>query len=107
VLDEAAGWPTMLLALLDGVVAVSMTLWFVDVVRRRWCSHGPMLGWAARGSYAAYIVHPLVLTSLMVLLAPAALAPEIKFVLVSAAGIAACFTIGYALTRVPGISKVL
>jgi len=34
-------------------------------------------------------------------------APEIKFVLVATAGAAACFTAGYALTRVPGISKVL
>ncbi len=43
----------------------------------------------------------------MVLFAWVALAPEIKFVLVAAAGVAVCFTAGYALTRVPGISKVL
>lgn len=43
----------------------------------------------------------------MVLFAWVAPAPEIKFVLVAAAGVAACFTAGYALTRAPGISKVL
>ncbi len=43
----------------------------------------------------------------MVALAAPALAPEAKFVLVAPAGVAACFTAGYALTRVPGISKVL
>ncbi len=36
-----------------------------------------------------------------------ALAPQIKFLLVAAAGVSACFLAGYALTRVPGISKVL
>ena len=43
----------------------------------------------------------------MVLFATVPLAPAIKFVLVAAAGVAACFMAGYALTRVPGISKVL
>ena len=68
---------------------------------------GPLLGRAARASYATYLIHPLALTTVMVLLAPVALAPEIKFVLVAIAGVAACFMVGYALTRVPGISKVL
>ncbi|MGE5287831.1 MAG: acyltransferase family protein [Micromonosporaceae bacterium] len=107
VLNAATGWPTMLFALLDGMVAVSLTLWFISWVRRRWPSHGPLLGKAARASYAAYIIHPLVLTTVMVLFASAALAPEIKFVLVAMAGAAACFVVGHALTRVPGISKVL
>jgi glucan biosynthesis protein C len=107
VLNAATGWPTMLFAILDGTVAVSLTLWFISWVRRRWPSHGPLLGKAARACYATYIVHPLVLTTVMVLFASVALAPEIKFVLVAIAGVAACFIAGYALTRVPGISKVL
>jgi hypothetical protein len=49
----------------------------------------------------------LVLTAFMVAFAWVALAPEIKFILVAVAGVAACFTAGYALTRVPGIAKVL
>jgi len=107
VLNEAAGWPTIPFALLYGVVSVSLTVWFVDWVRTRWPGHGPLIGGAARGSYAAYLVHPLVLTAVMVLLAPVALVPEIKFVLVSIGGVSACFAVGYALTRVPGVSRVL
>ncbi len=107
VLDEGAGWPTMLFALLDGVVAVSLSLWLVAWIRRRWRSHGPLLGKAARASYATYVFHPLVLTTIMVLLAPVAVAPEVKFVVVSAVGTVVCFTVGYALIRVPGISRVL
>ncbi len=99
--------PTMVFALLDGVIAVTGTLWFTAWLRRRWPTHGGLLGMAARASYATYFIHPLVLTAIMVLLASVALAPEIKFVLVAVAGVAACFTAGYALTRVPGISKVL
>ena len=99
--------PTMAFVLLDGVIAVSGTLWFLSWLRRRWPTHGPLLGKAARASYATYVIHPLVLTAVMVAFAWLALAPEIKFALVAAAGVAACFTAGYALTRVPPISKVL
>ncbi len=106
-LAMGADLPTMAFALLDGVIAVTGTLWFVSWLRRRWPTHGPLLGKAARASYATYVIHPLVLTAVMVAFAWVALAPEIKFVLVAAAGVAACFTAGYALTRVPGISKVL
>ncbi len=107
VLNAGAGWGTVLFALLDGIVAVSLSLWVITWVRRRWPGHGPLLGKAARASYATYLIHPLVLTGVMVAFAWVALAPEIKFLLVAAAGVAVCFTAGYALTRVPGISKVL
>lgn len=43
----------------------------------------------------------------MVWCAPVALAPEIKFVLVSAVRVVVCFVVGYALTRVPVPSKIL
>jgi glucan biosynthesis protein C len=106
-LAMGADVPTMLFSLLDGVIAVTGTLWFLSWLRRRWPTHGRLLGQAARASYATYFIHPLVLTSVMMAFAWVALAPEIKFVLVAAAGVAACFTVGYALTRVPGISRVL
>jgi glucan biosynthesis protein C len=97
----------MTFALLDGVIAVSGTLWFIAWLRGRWPSHGPLLGKAARASYATYVMHPLVLTAIMAAIVTVPLAPEIKFLLVAPAGVAACFTAGYALTRVPGISNVL
>ena len=85
-----ADLPTMLFALLDGVIAVAGTLWFLAWLRGRWPAHGMRLGKAARASYATYFIHPLVLTAIMVLFASVALVPEIKFVLVAAAGVAAC-----------------
>jgi Acyltransferase family len=107
VLAMGADLPTMAFALLDGVIAVTGTLWFLSWLRRRWPTHGVLLGKAARASYATYVTHPLVLTLVMMAFAWVPLAPEIKFVLVAAAGVAVCFTAGYGLTRVPGISKVL
>ena len=42
-----------------------------------------------------------------VLPAPAALAPELKFVVVAPVAVPAIFVVGYALTRDPGLSRVL
>jgi hypothetical protein len=101
------GWPTILLALLDGAIAVCGTLWLAGWLRDRWARRGAVLAAAARASYAAYVVHPLVLTTLSVVLAPVALAAELKFVAVAPVAVPATFAVGYALTRVPGVSKVL
>jgi Acyltransferase family len=84
-LAMSADLPTMVFALLDGVVAVTGTLWFVSWLRHRWPARGPLLGKAAQASYATYVTHPLVLTAIMVAFSSVALAPEIKFVLVAAA----------------------
>jgi glucan biosynthesis protein C len=62
---------------------------------------------AARASYASYIIHPLVLTAMMVAFAVVPLPPVTKFLVVSAAGVPACFAVGYALTRIPGAAAVL
>jgi hypothetical protein len=89
------------------VIAVRGTLWLLAWLRDRWASQGALLTMAGRASYATYFVHPLLLTILSVLLAPIALAPELKFVVVAPVAVPAIFAVGYALTRVPGISKSL
>ena len=48
----------------------------------------------------------LVITAIAVLFASLALAPELKCLIVAAVAVLACYLIGYAATRVPGISKV-
>jgi hypothetical protein len=46
-----ADWPTMAFALLDGVIALTWTLWFIAWLQGRWPTHGALLGKAARASY--------------------------------------------------------
>ena len=70
---------------------------------RQWpCAPG-----AGRASYATYVLHPLVLTAIMVLFASLALAPELKFLIVAAVAVPVCFLAGYTATQVPGISRAL
>jgi hypothetical protein len=100
------GWPAMVLALLDGGIAVTGTVAVVAWLRRRWTREGPLLSMATKAAYATYVSHPLSLTILLVLLAPVAIAPELKFVILAPVAIPACFAVGYVLARMPGLAGV-
>jgi len=104
---HGAGWPIMLTAVLYGIISVAFTVWFTALIRARWSGDGPLRARAGRASYATYVLHPLVLTAIMVLFASLALAPELKFLVVAVVAVPVCFLAGYAATRVPGISKAL
>jgi glucan biosynthesis protein C len=97
--------PTVLFAALDGLIAVTWTLWCVAWFRRRWTERGPVSERASRGSYATYVIHPVVLTTIMVAFAAVALPPALKLVVVAALGVPACFALGYGLTRIPIVAR--
>ena len=87
------------MALLEGLVAVGLSLWVVAAwFRRRWDRRGALARRVGRGSSAAYVLHPPVLVLAWMATRPLPLAPEGKFVLVAAVGVAASFTLGAALT---------
>jgi len=104
---HGTGWPTMLGTVLYGIISVAFTVWFTALIRARWSGDGPLRARAGRASYATYFLHPLVLTAIMVLFASLALTPELTFLVVAVVAVPVCFLVGYAATRVPGISKVL
>ena len=104
---HGAGWLVMLNVVLYGIISVAFTVWFTALIRARWSGDGPLRARAGRASYATYVLHPLVLTTVMVVFASLTLAPELMFLVVAVVGVPVCFVAGYAATRVPGISKVL
>ena len=85
------------LALVYAPLSVTSALWLVAWSRRSLRSARPLLRRAGRASYAAYVLHPLVLTAVMVALAPLPVAPEAKFVVVGLDGVPSCFLVGQAL----------
>jgi hypothetical protein len=60
-----------------------------------------------QGLQRGSVLYDLGITTLIVLFAVVPLAPELKFVVIGAVGVPACFAVGYWTTRVPGVSKVL
>lgn len=109
-LDLALGglnWASVSFAVLYGIVSIAFTLWCLAWLRRRWPSHGPLLAKAGRGSYATYLLHPVVLVSVMLAFRGVPIATELKFVLVSVVAVPVCFAVGYAVTRLPGVRRVV
>ncbi len=94
-------------AIVYGVVSVSFTLWCLAWFGRRWTGLVPMVARAGRASYATYLLHPVVLTSVMVGLWWVPLVAPLKLVLVALVGVPLCFLAGYAATRAPGLRRVL
>jgi len=109
-LEKALGglhWASVAFAVLYGAVSVAFTLWCLAWLRRRWPTHGPLLAKAGRGSYATYLLHPVALVSVMLALRPVPLAAELKFLVVSVVAVPVCFAVGYAVTRLPGVGRVV
>lgn len=104
---EGLGWANLSFAAVYGLVSVTYALWCLAWVRRRWPTHGPLLAKAGRGSYAAYLLHPVLLVSLMLAFRAVPVGSQLKFVLVALVAVPACFTVGYAVTRIPGVGRVV
>jgi hypothetical protein len=100
-------WPSLTFVVLEGMVAVSFSLWLLAWFGRRWTQQGPLARRAGRGAYAAYLLHPLVLVLVSLAARPLPLAPEAKFLLVAPAGVAAAFNLGWAVTRSAFVARFL
>ena len=97
--------PSAAFAAVTGTVAVALAMWITAWFARRWNDAGPTARRAARGSYAAYVVHPTVLVTLSLAAMELPVEPEAKLVLVAAFGVPAVFTVGYGLTRLPVVQR--
>jgi glucans biosynthesis protein C len=109
-LDMALGglsWASVSFAILYGVVSVAFTLWCLTWVRRRWPTHGSVIAKAGRGSYATYLLHPVVLVSVTLAFRAVPLSAQLKFVIVSVVAVPVCFAVGYAVTQLPGVGRVV
>lgn len=105
-LHETA-WPEVSFALLYGLVSVAFSLWCLSWFGRRWTGSRSWSEPAGRASYATYLLHPLVLTAVMVAAWWLPGGPEVKFLVVAVTGVPICFLAGHALTRLPGARRVL
>jgi glucans biosynthesis protein C len=109
-LDVALGglnWASVSFAILYGVVSVAFALWCLTWMRRRWPTHGPLMAKAGRASYATYLLHPVVLVSVMLAFREVPMGAPLKFLVVSVVAVPICFAVGYALTRLPGVRRVV
>ena len=103
------GWHLQALAepMTEATIAVAMSFWLVGWFARRWNYQGTLARSLGRASFAAYIIHPPVLVLLSAGLSSVTLAAEVKFVAVAVLGVATSFTLGWHMTKVRPLARVL
>jgi glucans biosynthesis protein C len=105
----AGGWhpQAVALPLVEGVLAVGMSVWAFEWFRRRWDHAGSLAQALGRASYATYLVHPPIVVGFSLALRSVALPGEVKFVLVAVASLVGAFAVGWLLTRCRLFARVL
>jgi surface polysaccharide O-acyltransferase-like enzyme len=91
----------------EAALVVTMPFWVIDLFRRRFSNQGPLLREMSRAAFAAFLIHQLILVGLVLASRYPALPPEVDYLVVSAAGVAVSFYLGWLLLRIPGISRIL
>jgi glucans biosynthesis protein C len=103
------GWHLQALAepTTEATIAVAMSLWLLGWFGRRWNHQTRLARSLGRASFAAYIIHPPVLVLLSGGLSSVTIAAEVKFVAVAVLGVASSFTLGWYMTKVRPLARVL
>jgi glucans biosynthesis protein C len=109
-LDDIAGggsWPSLVVAVLEGALVVAMPLWLLEVFGRRVGHQGRIAREWARGAFAAFVVHQVVLVGLVLGTRLVPWPPEVELAAVAVLGVVISFGIGALLVRTPGVSRVV
>ena len=100
-------WQALLTAACEATIAVGLSIWLLGYFQRHHDRSSPMRAALGRSAFGAYVVQVPVVVVIALLLAPAPLAPEFKFLIVAPLAWTACFGLAWHLTRLPGLRKVL
>jgi peptidoglycan/LPS O-acetylase OafA/YrhL len=94
-------------SLAENVFAVSVVVALLVLFRERFSTTPGWARWAARNSFAVYVIHPLVLVGVAVLFAPLVAPAGVKFLILLGLSIPLCWGFAHLLRRIPGVSRVL
>jgi len=100
-------WQSLVVAVLEGALVVAMSLWLLDVFRRRFDHQGQLSREMSRAAFAAFIVHQVVLVGLVLASRQVPWPPELEYASVSMLGVLGSFAIGSVLVRLPGVSRIV
>ena len=100
-------WQSGLMAALEGVIITMASLWVVDLFQRRFDRQPPLGRELARSAFAAFLVHQGVLVGLVLGSRELGGGPELSYLGVALLGIVISFGIGWLLTKVPGVRRIV
>jgi len=100
-------WQSLLFAMWDAFLCVSMCTGLVYLFRRHFNHQGIFTRELSRGAYATYLIHEPFISILAALTAGIMIYPLLKFVLASVVFIPLCFGLGSLVRRLPYFDRVL
>ncbi len=101
------GWQSFAYSLWEAVVGVGMAMGLLYFFKRKANFQGKVFKHLSRATYAAFIIHPLVILPLSYMLKEVPMGPLPKFIAVGLAGVPLCFGAGILLKKIPGLSGIL
>lgn len=96
-------WQSLVVAGLEGIIVVTMSLWLIDLFHRRFDHQGPLAREMSRAAYATFVIHQVVLVWLVLATRLIPWPPEIEYLSAAVIGVVASFGVGSALIRIPGL----
>ena len=96
-----------LIPLIEATLALGMSLWLIDGLRRRANRASPVVRGLGKASFTAYLVHVPITILLAILLRDIAVPAELKFLFVFGVGAAASFGLGWVSGRSRVSGRVL
>ncbi len=98
---------SLVLTTWEAIVCTGFSLFFLLAARKYLNRENRLVTLLSVNSYAAYIIHPVLVVATTILLEPLQVPPFAKFLAVCLLAPAFCFTISYLLRLIPGVKKVL
>ena len=95
------------IAVLEAVLVVAMSLWLLDVFLRRLDHQSRLVRVMSRAALAAFVIHQVVLVGLVLASRQVPWPPEVEYAAVGVLGVFGSFAIGTLLVRLPGVSRVV
>jgi fucose 4-O-acetylase-like acetyltransferase len=100
-------WQSLVLAVMEAGIVVGLSLWLLDVFRRRYDHQGPLTRGLSRAAYGAFLVHQLVLVGFVLATRAVAWPPELEFLVAATLAVACSFGVAALLVRIPVLSRIV
>ncbi|HEU0213527.1 MAG TPA: acyltransferase [Jiangellaceae bacterium] len=100
-------WQSLVLAVLEAGLVIGLSVWLLDVFRRRYDHQGSIARGLSRAAYGAFLVHQLVLVGFVLATRLVAWPPEMEFLVATTLAVAGSFGLAALLVRIPGLSRIV
>ena len=106
-LDGGGTWHSLVFALWESFTAVAMSTGLLVLFRDYFNAQNRLMQALSGSAFAVYFFHAPVVVAVTLLFQPVSWSPFAKFAAMIPVCLAACFTVSYALTKVPVLKKIL